>query len=187
MTGISAVRVRRGRHQGGFTLIDMLFVIAIIGLLSTLAIPGLMRARNAAQSSSALGTMRLVNSAQLSYAITCGLGFYAPDFPTLTVRPPNAQDAYLSPDLATGPTFIKSGYNFSMAGTALAGAPATCNGLGPGAAAPGYAVVADQLDAVSNAGRFFGSNADGVIYEHVDSLALTMPEGGGPPQGQPLK
>ena len=70
-------------NQKGFTLIDMLFVVALIGVLSTLAIPGLMRARGAAQSSSALGTIRVVNSAQLSFAITCGLGFYSPDFPTL--------------------------------------------------------------------------------------------------------
>src|SRR5687767_5667823 len=54
-------------NEKGFTLIDMLFVIGLIGLLSTLAIPGLMRARGAAQSSSALGTIRVVNSAQLSY------------------------------------------------------------------------------------------------------------------------
>ena len=187
MTGTSAVRVRRGRHQRGFTVIDLLFVVAIIGLLSTLAIPGLMRARNAAQSSSALGTMRIVNSAQLSYAITCGFGFYAPDFPTLAVRPPNAPEAFLAPELATGPTFIKSGYNFSMAGTAHVGAPGTCNGLAPGAASPGYAVVADQLDAAANKGRFFGSNSDGIIYEHIDSLGATMPEAGGPPQGAPIQ
>ena len=64
------------QNQKGFTLIDMLFVIALIGVISTLAIPGLMRARGVAQSSSALGTIRVVNSAQLSFAITCGLGFY---------------------------------------------------------------------------------------------------------------
>ena len=71
----------RVENQKGFTLIDMLFVIALVGVLSTLAIPGLMRARGAAQSSSALGTIRVVNSAQLSFAITCGLGFYSPEFP----------------------------------------------------------------------------------------------------------
>ena len=174
------------RNEAGFTLIDMLFVIAIIGLLSTLAIPGLMRARGAAQSASALGTLRVVNSAQLSYAITCGLGFYSPDFPTLAVTPPGAVDAFLPPELASGATFIKGGYEFSMAGTPLAGAPATCNGLGPGQAAPGYAAVADQLDAAAQA-RFFGTNADGVMYEHTASLAGGMPETGAPAVGAPLK
>ncbi|MGH9311410.1 MAG: prepilin-type N-terminal cleavage/methylation domain-containing protein [Vicinamibacterales bacterium] len=188
MTGTSAVGVKALKNQDGFTLIDMLFVVALIGLLSTLAIPGLVRAKIAAHSASALGTMRLVNSSQLSYAITCGLGFYAPDFPTLTVKPPLASEAFLSPDLATGPTFIKSNYNFSMAGTPQPGAPATCNGLAAGAAAPGYAIVADDLNAVMPiGGRFFGTNVDGVIYEHKFSLAATMPEAGAPPLGAPIK
>lgn len=174
------------KNEAGFTLIDMLFVVALIGLLASLAIPGLMKARGAAQSASALGTLRVVNSAQLSYAITCGLGFYSPDFPTLAVKPPMSAEAFLPPEIATGATFIKGGYSFSMAGTSLAGAPATCNGLGPGAAAPAYAAVADHLGAVPN-GRFFGTNADGLIYEHNVSLAATMPETGGPPAGDPIK
>lgn len=183
MTGSLAVRVKK---QDGFTLIDMLFVVSLVGLISTLAIPGLMKARGAAQSASALGTMRVVNGAQLSFAITCGLGFYSPDFPTLAVKPPGAMDAFLAPELASGPTFVRSGYNFSLAGTALPGAPASCNGLLAGQAAGGYAVVADQLDPSSSA-RFFGSNADGLIYEHSASLGGTMPEGGAPPSGEPIK
>ena len=67
-------------RECGFTLIDMLFVIALIGLLSTLAIPGLMRARGAAQSASALGSMKVINSAQLSFAITCGVGLLLAGF-----------------------------------------------------------------------------------------------------------
>ena len=164
----------------------MMFVVALIGLLMTLAIPGLMRARGAAQVSSAIGTLRAINSAQLSYAITCGLGFYAPDLPTLGNKPPGAMEAFLVPELTAAPTIAKSGYNFSMAGTGMAGAPATCNGLGAGAAAPGYAVVADPLDSTPPA-RFFGTNADGVLYEHSGSLATTMPESGPPSSGAPLK
>jgi prepilin-type N-terminal cleavage/methylation domain-containing protein len=178
---------RRARRDAGFTLIDMLFVIALIGLLSTLAIPGLMRARGAAQSASALGTLRVVNSAQLSFAITCGLGFYSPDFQTLGWKPPGAIDAFLTPEMSKTATFIKSGYNFSLAGTPLGGAPATCNGLGAGQSAPGYAVVADSLDPAGAIPRFFGSNADGLIYEHTKSLAATMPESGAPGVGHPIK
>ena len=85
------------RNQRGFTLIDILFVVGLIGVLCSMAIPGLTRARGAAQASSALGTLRVINSAQLSFAITCGLGFYSPDLQTLGVRPPSATDAFLSP------------------------------------------------------------------------------------------
>lgn len=183
---MTARRATKRRREAGFTLLDMMFVVALVGLLMTLAIPGLMRARGAAQVASALGTMRTINSAQLSYAITCGLGFYAPDLPTLGIKPPSANEAFLGADLTGGPTFNKSGYNFSVAGTPLAGAPATCNGLGPGTAAPGYAVVADPLDPVQN-NRFFGSNADGQVYEHTASLAASMPESGPPAAGAPIK
>jgi type II secretory pathway pseudopilin PulG len=184
MTGAA---VRRARRAAGFTLLDLLFVMALIGLLSTLAIPGLMRARGAAHSASALSTLRVVNSAQLSYAITCGQGFYAPDFPTLGVTAAGAADAYLPPELSASLTFVKTGYNFSMAGTGLPGAPASCNGLASGLAAPGYAVVADQLGAPPDQGRFFGTNADGVIFEHTSQLGAVMPESGAPAVGAPLR
>ena len=183
---MASIRVEGGSGERGFTLIDLLFVIALLGLVSTLAIPGLMRARVSAQSASALGTVKVVNSAQLSYAITCGLGFYAPTFTTLGTPPPNSTEAFLSTELASGPTFIKSGYTFSMAGTAVGGAPASCNGLSAGAAASGYAVVADPLDTTPQA-RYFGTNADGTVYEDTASYSSTMPETGPPPAGAPIK
>src|SRR5690349_15996241 len=101
---------KRRRGEAGFTLIDMLFVVALIGLLASMAIPGLMKARGAAQASSAIGTLRVVNSGELSFAITCGLGFYAPDLPTLGVAPPGSVEPFLNDEMTAGPTFIKSGY-----------------------------------------------------------------------------
>lgn len=165
----------------------MLFVVALIGLLASMAIPGLMRAKGAAQAASALGSLRVINSAELSFAITCGLGFYSPDLPTLGVAPPGGTDGFLPPEMSGGFTYIKSGYNFSLAGTPLAGAPASCNGLAAGQAAPGYAIVADPLDPSGTVPRFFGTNSDGVIYEHTSTLGLTMPEFGTPPAGAPIQ
>jgi hypothetical protein len=164
----------------------MLFVVALIGLLSTLAIPGLMRARGAAQASSALGTLRVINSGQLSFAITCGLGFYSPDLPTLGVLPPGSDEAFVPVEFAGGATFIKSGYEFSLAGVSVPGAPGTCNGLAAGQTSSGYAAVADPLDKTPP-GRFFGTNADGTIYEDTATYMATMPETGAPPGGAPLK
>jgi type II secretory pathway pseudopilin PulG len=174
------------KNESGFTLIDLLFVCSLIGLLSTLAIPGLMRARGVAQSASAVGTLRVINSAQLSYAVTCGSGFYSPDLPTLGVAPPSAFQAFLPAELTSGTTFVKSGYTFSLTGTSLAGAPGSCNGLAAGMGAPGYVAVGDPLDPVGNP-HFFGTNADGMIYEHSATLAGIMPESGPSPAGTTIK
>ena len=178
-------RTRRS-GQAGFTLIDMLFVVGLIGLLASMAIPGLMRAKGAAQAASALGSVRLINSAELSFAITCGLGFYSPDLPTLGVPPPGSAEGFLPPDMSSDYTFVKSGYNFSLAGRGLTGAPASCNGLAMNLAAPGYAVIGDVLDPVASLPRYFGSNSDGVIWESTTSLSDTMPETGAPSSGAPI-
>lgn len=180
---IQSVRSR----EAGFTLIDLLFVIALIGLLSALAVPGLMRAKGAAQATSAVGTLQAFNSAQLSFAIGCGGGFYSPDLPTLGTNPPGSVDAFLTPELSSGFTLIKSGYLFSLAGTPLPGSPGSCNGLAAGQATVGYAAVADSLDSASASPRFFGTNTDGLIYESGASLASTMPETGMPPAATLLR
>jgi type IV pilus assembly protein PilA len=175
----------RRRRDAGFTLVDMLFVVGLIGVLASMAIPGMMKARGAAQAASALGTLRLVNSAELSFAITCGLGFYAPDLPALGAPPPGATDAFLGDEMTGDVTFIRSGYTFSLAGTAHPSAPASCNGLGAGQAAPGYAATADPIDSTDM--RFFGTNSDGVIFRHTSTLSATMPEIGPPPAGSPIQ
>jgi len=173
------------RGESGFTLIDLLFTASLICTLCTMALPSLYRARGAAQSASAVSTVRVVNSAQLSFAVACGSGFYSPDFPTLGVPPPGGVTAFLPAELASGASFLKQGYTFNMAGTPLAGAPATCNGRTAGYTSPGYAVWADPLDAVGNP-FFYGSNADGTIYQHTVSLGSTMPESGPSTVGVPI-
>jgi hypothetical protein len=184
---MTSVSVGRASDQSGFSLIDLLFVTAIVGLLATLAVPGLMRAKGAAQSASALGTIRVVNSAQLSFAITCGLGFYSATFPPLALKPAGSPEAFLPLELASGDTFVRSGYLFSMASdNVLPAAPATCNGLAAGRTSISYALVADQLGSSASNNRFFGTNSDGLIFEHSASLSAVMPETGKPPVGMPL-
>src|SRR4029434_3756880 len=74
----STKRVRTGKAQG-FALIDLIFVCGIIGLLCGIAMPRLLLAKQTAYSASAVGSMRAINSSQLTYALTCGNGFYAPN------------------------------------------------------------------------------------------------------------
>ena len=175
------------RGEAGFTLIDLLFTASLICTLATMALPSLYRARGAAQSASAISTIRVVNSAQLSFAVACGSGFYSPDFPTLGIAPVGGVTAFLPAELASSASFIKQGYSFNLSGTPLAGAPATCNGRALGYTATGYAVTGDPLDPVGNP-FFYGSNADGTIYQYTSTYAGgVMPESGPPPVGIPIK
>lgn len=174
------------KGESGFTLIDLLFTASLICTIATMALPSLLRARGVAQSASAVATLRVVNSAQLSFAVTCGSGFYAPTFPALGVAPPAAGNAFLPPELSSGASFLKQGYSYSMTGTALSGAPPSCNGLAPGVASTGYVAFAEPLDGLANP-HYFATNADGTIYQNASTMNGTMPESGPPPVGTPVK
>jgi type II secretory pathway pseudopilin PulG len=174
----------RGRDDKGFALIDLLFVCGIIGVLSAIALPRLLSARTSATSASAIATMRSVGTAQLAFALSCGSGYYAPDLPSLAKPPAGSTTGFIGPDLGSGPTVDKSGYTIQMTGTSMAGAPDTCNLLGPDNGAQAFRAGADPAD-VTNP-RFFGTNALGSIYEDTSSLFATMPENATPPSGHPI-
>src|ERR1044071_3946103 len=92
--------VKLGKAQG-FALIDLIFVCGIIGLLCGIALPRLLLARQTAYSASAVGSMRAINSAQLTYALTCGNGFYAPNLTTLGHPPPGSMEPFLAGGLTS--------------------------------------------------------------------------------------
>jgi len=173
------------RNAHGFALIDLIFVCGIIGVLASIALPRLLLARQTAGAASAIGSMRAINSAQLTFALTCGSGFYAPDLPTLGTPPPGSREAFISAGLSTAAVINKSGYNIQMSAIAYGGAPPSCNGVAAGTAGQGFVAGADP-DNASNF-RFFATNANNVIYEHTASLFAAMPEIGSPMVGAPLK
>lgn len=177
--------MRKLRNAQGFALIDLLFVCGIIGLLCSIALPRLLLAKQSAGAASAIGSMRYINSAQLTYALTCGNGFYAPNLRTLGVPPPGSQEPFLAGGLTGGDTVIKSGYSITVEGIPYTGAPPTCNGLGGSEAAQGFRASADPVEPGNS--RFFGTNANNFIYEHSASLFSSMPEVGESPVGRPLR
>ena len=101
------------------------------------------------------------------------VGFLCRGFDDAGIKPPSSFQAFLPPELSSGVTFVKSGYTFSLSGTVLPGAPATCNGLAAGMSAPGYVSIADPMDPAGNP-HFYGSNADGTIYEDGISLSGSL-------------
>ena len=175
------VRINKER---GFALIDLVFVCGIIGVLCSIALPKLLLAKQMAGAASAIGSMRAINSGQLTFALTCGSGFYAPNLSTLGRAPAGSNEPYISGGLGVSDTVIKSNYVIQMTSVAYPGAPGTCNGLGPGEAGQGFRAAADPAGPGNI--RFFGTNANNLIYEDSSTLFLVMPEIGNPTAGRPL-
>lgn len=135
--------------------------------------PGLLRARMSGNEASSVGSLRAINSAQSTYAASCSSGFYAPSLVSLgTAATVGSGDGFVGTDLNTDPS-TKSSYTMTMtAGTAAAGAPASCNGV---AAAP-----------TSGGGvRYFGGNQGGTIYTSTTDVAVT--QNGAPAGANPLQ
>src|SRR5665213_3544922 len=148
------------KKETGFSLIELLIVVAIILIIAAIAIPNLMRAKMASNEGSAVASVRMLNTASVAYSTSYGtypstLGALGPVASGTSASSTSAD--LIDSVLAAG---SKSGYsfNYSAGTTDAAGNYVT------------YIVTAQPLGPGTSGQRYFFSDQTGVI--RADSAAL---------------
>jgi type IV pilus assembly protein PilA len=148
------------KNHKGFSLIELLIVVAIILIIAAIAIPNLLRSRMAANEASAVGSIRTINTAAVTYSTTYpDVGYPV----TLVQLKPAASATSTNADLIdsvlAGGT--KSGYTFVMTVGAGASTPQTA-----------YNVSAGPVSSSSGT-RYFFSDQSGVIRGNAVGAATS--------------
>ncbi len=161
--------------QKGFSLIELLIVVAIILIIAAIAIPNLLRSRMAANEASAVGSLRTITTSAISFNSSYNDGFP----PNLTVLGPGAgppvtcsNASLIDAILATAPN-QKSGYTFAWTPgvTAVAPVPAGC----VAGFVDGFAVTATPIVVGQTGQRSFCVDATGVIRFQPSGAVIGTP------------
>jgi prepilin-type N-terminal cleavage/methylation domain-containing protein len=157
------IPTRDSRSQAGFTLVEILIVIALLGILAALTAPFVMAARSAANEASAIGSMRTVTSSQFAYQASCGGGFFSATLTHLVA------EGFAGPDLDLSP---KSGFTYALAPGINARPGGTdCTGT---ASQGDYYASAEPLGADTGR-RGFATNQIATIWQDTTGVAPAEP------------
>jgi prepilin-type N-terminal cleavage/methylation domain-containing protein len=159
------------RKQKGFSLIELLIVVAIILIIAAIAIPNLLRSRIAANEASAVGSLRTINTAEVTYASTYPATGFATSLAILggTGTSSSSAGALLldnvlgaaSPGGSSASAMNpKSGYNFYV----------IASGTAPVAT---YTSNANPITLDQTGKRYFYSDASGVIRYNAGGVIAT--------------
>jgi len=163
----------RSNKQKGFSLIELLIVVAIILIIAAIAIPNLLRSKMAANEASAVASLRTYNTSIVAYQTT-----YATDpvtnlaqlGPVASGTAPSSASADLVDSLLGAAAPIKSGYTFSY--TPVSATPVTQ-----------YSILATPQSS-STGQRYFLTNQSGVIYQTSDGAVPSIGAADTAPIGQ---
>jgi len=158
---------KKHNKKRGFSLIELLIVVAIILIIAAIAIPNLLRSRIAADEASAVGSLRTLNTAEITYNTTypnvgfaCTLSAMGP--PSGSTAASSSAAGLIDSNLAGG---TKSGYTFAFLNTTCQPA----NGI-----TTTYDIGAKPVSAGVTGSRYFCSDVSGVIqYNAAATGAFT--------------